>query len=93
MLVVQCNGDDAAAVTAIILDLGCVVEEKKLLVFKHLPNRTLGSMLNENTNVLDWPTRLRIGLDDLRGLRIKVCSIITMNFPYHLGNKNSLFPF
>ncbi|CAI9763227.1 unnamed protein product [Fraxinus pennsylvanica] len=46
----------------------CVVEEEKLLVYKHLSNGTLGSMLNRNADLLDWPTRFRIGLGASRGL-------------------------
>ncbi|KAF3662757.1 inactive LRR receptor-like serine/threonine-protein kinase BIR2 [Capsicum chacoense] len=46
----------------------CVVEEEKLLVYKHLSNGTLYSLLNGNASVLDWPTRFRIGLGAARGL-------------------------
>ncbi|OIT38435.1 PREDICTED: inactive LRR receptor-like serine/threonine-protein kinase BIR2 [Nicotiana attenuata] len=46
----------------------CVVEEEKLLVYKHLSNGTLYSFLNGNASVLDWPTRFRIGLGAARGL-------------------------
>ncbi|XP_016452374.2 inactive LRR receptor-like serine/threonine-protein kinase BIR2 [Nicotiana tabacum] len=46
----------------------CVVEEEKLLVYKHLLNGTLYSFLNGNASVLDWPTRFRIGLGAARGL-------------------------
>ncbi|KAA8548036.1 hypothetical protein F0562_004703 [Nyssa sinensis] len=46
----------------------CVVVEEKLLVYKHLSNGTLYSLLNANPTVLDWPTRFRIGLGAARGL-------------------------
>ncbi|PIM99272.1 Serine/threonine protein kinase [Handroanthus impetiginosus] len=46
----------------------CLVEEEKLLVYKHLSNGTLGSMLSGNADLLDWPTRSRIGLGAARGL-------------------------
>ncbi|KAK6155137.1 hypothetical protein DH2020_009385 [Rehmannia glutinosa] len=46
----------------------CLVEDEKLLVYKHLSNGTLGSMLCGNAGVLDWPTRFRIALGAARGL-------------------------
>ncbi|XP_022858783.1 inactive LRR receptor-like serine/threonine-protein kinase BIR2 isoform X1 [Olea europaea var. sylvestris] len=46
----------------------CLVEEEKLLVYKHLSNGTLCSILNRNVSALDWPTRFRIGLGAARGL-------------------------
>nr|GMC91616.1 inactive LRR receptor-like serine/threonine-protein kinase BIR2 [Ipomoea batatas] len=46
----------------------CVVEEEKLLVYKHLSSGTLFSLLHGNPSLLDWPTRLRIGLGASRGL-------------------------
>ncbi|KAL0424321.1 UNVERIFIED_CONTAM: Inactive LRR receptor-like serine/threonine-protein kinase BIR2 [Sesamum radiatum] len=46
----------------------CLVEEEKLLVYKHLSNGTLGSMLSGNADVLDWSTRFRIALGAARGL-------------------------
>ncbi|CAN4082534.1 unnamed protein product [Withania somnifera] len=46
----------------------CVVEDEKLLVYKHLSNGTLYSFLNGNASELDWPTRFRIGLGAARGL-------------------------
>uniref|UniRef100_A0A5B6YIS8 Protein kinase domain-containing protein n=1 Tax=Davidia involucrata TaxID=16924 RepID=A0A5B6YIS8_DAVIN len=46
----------------------CVVEEEKLLVYKHMSNGTLYSLLDGNAAVLDWPTRFRIGLGAARGL-------------------------
>ncbi|KAL1538636.1 putative inactive receptor kinase [Salvia divinorum] len=46
----------------------CMVEDEKLLVYKHLSNGTLGSMLTGNASKLDWTTRFRIGLGAARGL-------------------------
>ncbi|CAA0823406.1 Leucine-rich repeat protein kinase family protein [Striga hermonthica] len=46
----------------------CLVEEEKLLVYKHLSNGTLGSNLSQDTAVLDWPTRFKIALGASRGL-------------------------
>ncbi|OIW12426.1 hypothetical protein TanjilG_04175 [Lupinus angustifolius] len=47
----------------------CVVEEEKLLVYKHMSNGTLYSLLHENgSGVLDWLMRFRIGLGAARGL-------------------------
>lgn len=53
----------------------CVVEEEKLLVYKHMPGATLFSHLHVNghgmtgqCSTLDWPTRLRIGVGAARGL-------------------------
>ncbi|KAK9107899.1 hypothetical protein Syun_023910 [Stephania yunnanensis] len=49
----------------------CVVESEKLLVYKHMPNGTLYSLLHRigNANgVVDWITRLRIGIGAARGL-------------------------
>ncbi|KAL5552990.1 hypothetical protein UlMin_040391 [Ulmus minor] len=52
----------------------CVVEEEKLLVYKHMYNGTLYSQLNGSGNAnsqygfLDWPTRLKIGVGAARGL-------------------------
>ncbi|PON34090.1 Tyrosine-protein kinase [Trema orientale] len=46
----------------------CVVEEEKLLVYKHLSNGTLHYLLHGNGGALDWPTRFRIGLGAARGL-------------------------
>ncbi|CAH9084564.1 unnamed protein product [Cuscuta europaea] len=46
----------------------CTVEEEKLLVYKHLSNGTLYSVLHGNPSMLDWPTRFRIGLGASRGL-------------------------
>ncbi|KAL9323405.1 hypothetical protein ACSQ67_008262 [Phaseolus vulgaris] len=46
----------------------CVVEEEKLLVYKHMSNGTLYSLLHKNGGVLDWMMRFRIGLGAARGL-------------------------
>jgi serine/threonine protein kinase len=52
----------------------CVVDEEKLLVYKHMFNGTLHSQLHGSGNAnsqygfLDWPTRLRIGVGAARGL-------------------------
>ncbi|KAJ7970926.1 LRR receptor-like kinase [Quillaja saponaria] len=47
----------------------CVVEEEKLLVYKHMSNGTLYSLLhNSGSSALDWPTRFGIGLGAARGL-------------------------
>lgn len=52
----------------------CAVEEEKLLVYKHMPNGTLYSLLHGSNGFLpqhhsvDWPTRLRIGVGAARGL-------------------------
>ncbi|XP_043726319.1 probable inactive receptor kinase At1g27190 [Telopea speciosissima] len=52
----------------------CFVENEKLLVYKHMDNGTLFSLLhgssktNSRFNSLDWPTRLKIGVGAARGL-------------------------
>ncbi|XP_042498807.1 probable inactive receptor kinase At1g27190 [Macadamia integrifolia] len=49
----------------------CVVEDEKLLVYKHMANGTLFSVLHGSAatrNSLDWPTRLKIGTGAARGL-------------------------
>ncbi|XVE83868.1 hypothetical protein DITRI_Ditri16bG0122600 [Diplodiscus trichospermus] len=46
----------------------CVVDEEKLLVYKHMANGTLYSLLHESVAAIDWPTRFRIGLGAARGL-------------------------
>ncbi|KAL3643939.1 Inactive LRR receptor-like serine/threonine-protein kinase bir2 [Castilleja foliolosa] len=46
----------------------CLVEDEKLLVYKHLSNGTLASMLSGDSSDLDWPTRFRIALGAARGL-------------------------
>ncbi|XAR71211.1 Non-specific serine/threonine protein kinase [Bertholletia excelsa] len=46
----------------------CVVEEEKLLVYKHMSNGTLYSLLHGNPDALDWPARFRIGFGAAKGL-------------------------
>ncbi|GMP94281.1 hypothetical protein CsSME_00043790 [Camellia sinensis var. sinensis] len=52
----------------------CVVEDERLLVYKHMSNGTLYSLLHGNGIVvmnngsLDWPARVRIGVGAARGL-------------------------
>ncbi|EEF44972.1 inactive LRR receptor-like serine/threonine-protein kinase BIR2 [Ricinus communis] len=46
----------------------CVVEDEKLLVYKHMSNGTLYALLHGNGTLLDWPTRFRIGVGAARGL-------------------------
>ncbi|KAB2034031.1 hypothetical protein ES319_D04G057500v1 [Gossypium barbadense] len=46
----------------------CIVEDEKLLVYKHMSNGTLYSLLHGSVAVVDWPTRFRIGLGAARGL-------------------------
>ncbi|MED6198903.1 Inactive LRR receptor-like serine/threonine-protein kinase bir2 [Stylosanthes scabra] len=47
----------------------CVVEDEKLLVYKHMSNGTLYNLLHKNGGgVLDWEMRFRIGLGAARGL-------------------------
>ncbi|KAK9090570.1 hypothetical protein Sjap_023747 [Stephania japonica] len=53
----------------------CAVEDEKLLVYKHMPNGSLFSMLHGNNGKmgdhhghLDWPTRLKIGIGAAKGL-------------------------
>ncbi|XP_010532925.1 PREDICTED: probable inactive receptor kinase At1g27190 [Tarenaya hassleriana] len=55
----------------------CVVEDERMLVYKHMPNGTLCSQLHgdgfcngghQAGGGLDWPTRLRIGVGAARGL-------------------------
>lgn len=46
----------------------CLVEDEKLLVYKHMSNGTLSSLLHSGGPKLDWPTRFRIGLGAARGL-------------------------
>lgn len=52
----------------------CAVEEEKLLVYKHMPNGTLHSLLRGSASfpslhhTIDWPTRVRIGVGAARGL-------------------------
>lgn len=46
----------------------CLVEDEKLLVYKHMSNGTLSAVLNGNVTLLDWQDRFRIGLGAARGL-------------------------
>lgn len=52
----------------------CTAADEKLLVYKHMPNGTLSSLLHKSENgtvateQLDWPTRLKIGVGAARGL-------------------------
>ncbi|KAK2647604.1 hypothetical protein Ddye_015093 [Dipteronia dyeriana] len=50
----------------------CVVEEEKLLLYKHMSNGTLYSLLHggssSSSTELDWLTRFRIGFGATRGL-------------------------
>ncbi|XP_047333881.1 inactive LRR receptor-like serine/threonine-protein kinase BIR2 [Impatiens glandulifera] len=47
----------------------CIVEDEKLLVYKHMQNGTLLSLLSQNKgSSLDWPTRFKIALGAARGL-------------------------
>ncbi|GJV33676.1 probable inactive receptor kinase [Tanacetum coccineum] len=48
----------------------CVVEDEKLLVYKHMPNGSLNTLLYGNGNDVDlnWPVRLRIGIGVASGL-------------------------
>ncbi|KAB2022923.1 hypothetical protein ES319_D07G246700v1 [Gossypium barbadense] len=46
----------------------CVVEDEKLLVYKHMSNGTLYSLLHGRGGDMDWPTRFKIGLGAARGL-------------------------
>lgn len=46
----------------------CVVEDEKLLVYKHMSNGTLCSVLHGRAMILDWSTRFRICLGAARGL-------------------------
>ncbi|KFK41423.1 hypothetical protein AALP_AA2G128900 [Arabis alpina] len=46
----------------------CVVEEERLLVYKHMANGTLFSQLRQCPAGLDWPARVRIGVGAARGL-------------------------
>ncbi|RZC93176.1 hypothetical protein C5167_029152 [Papaver somniferum] len=52
----------------------CVVENEKLLIYKHMSNGTLFSKLHGSDELdsqhgrLDWPTRLKIGIGAARGL-------------------------
>ncbi|CAL9200879.1 unnamed protein product [Musa hybrid cultivar] len=46
----------------------CIVEDERLLVYKHMPNGTLFSALESVDDALDWPARVRIGIGAARGL-------------------------
>ncbi|KAK1432829.1 hypothetical protein QVD17_09731 [Tagetes erecta] len=46
----------------------CIVEDEKLLIYKHMANGTLSSLLAKQSSLLDWPTRFKIGLGAARGL-------------------------
>ncbi|XP_057493390.1 LOW QUALITY PROTEIN: probable inactive receptor kinase At1g27190 [Actinidia eriantha] len=52
----------------------CVVEDERLLLYKHMPNGTLNSLLHgsgvgvRNGSMLDWSVRVRIGVGAARGL-------------------------
>lgn len=46
----------------------CIVEDERLLVYKHMSNGTLYSVLHGREMILDWPTRFRICLGAARGL-------------------------
>ncbi|XP_057738086.1 inactive LRR receptor-like serine/threonine-protein kinase BIR2 [Arachis stenosperma] len=46
----------------------CVVEDERLLVYKHMSNGTLYSLLHKNGGLLDWIMRFRIGVGAARGL-------------------------
>ncbi|XP_068654770.1 probable inactive receptor kinase At1g27190 [Aristolochia californica] len=49
----------------------CVVQDEKLLVYKHMPNGSLSSFLHSGSlqsSPLDWPSRLRIAIGAAKGL-------------------------
>ncbi|WOL04148.1 hypothetical protein Cni_G12869 [Canna indica] len=46
----------------------CVVEDERLLVYKHMPNGALSSALESADDALDWPDRVRIAIGAARGL-------------------------
>ncbi|KAG1331335.1 Inactive LRR receptor-like serine/threonine-protein kinase BIR2 [Cocos nucifera] len=46
----------------------CVVEDERLLVYKHMPNGALSAVLQSGGEELDWPSRLRVGVGAARGL-------------------------
>ncbi|XP_077227381.1 probably inactive leucine-rich repeat receptor-like protein kinase At5g48380 [Tasmannia lanceolata] len=45
----------------------CVAKKERLLVYKHMQNGTLYQQLHE-VEVMEWPLRLRIGIEAARGL-------------------------
>ncbi|KAK8672587.1 hypothetical protein V6N13_110952 [Hibiscus sabdariffa] len=46
----------------------CVAGDEKLLVYKHMSNGTLYSLLHGSVAAVDWPTRFRISLGAAKGL-------------------------
>ncbi|KAK8672586.1 hypothetical protein V6N13_110951 [Hibiscus sabdariffa] len=46
----------------------CIAGDEKLLVYKHMSNGTLYSLLYGSVAALDWSTRFQIGLGAARGL-------------------------
>ncbi|KAJ0973091.1 hypothetical protein J5N97_021050 [Dioscorea zingiberensis] len=46
----------------------CIVEDERLLVYKHMPNGPLSTLLTAGEEHLDWPTRLKLGVGAARGL-------------------------
>ncbi|KAJ4752496.1 Proline-rich receptor-like protein kinase PERK4 [Rhynchospora pubera] len=45
-----------------------VGQEKVMLVFEFVPNKTLQFHLHECNNIMDWPTRLKVALGSAKGL-------------------------
>ncbi|XP_050366351.1 probably inactive leucine-rich repeat receptor-like protein kinase At5g48380 [Argentina anserina] len=50
----------------------CVAKKERLLVYKHMPHGTLHDQLHlveaDGAKIMDWPTRLKIGIGAARGL-------------------------
>ncbi|KAK9944536.1 hypothetical protein M0R45_010097 [Rubus argutus] len=50
----------------------CVAKKERLLVYKHMPHGTLHDQLlpveADGAKIMDWPTRLKIGIGAARGL-------------------------
>ncbi|CAK9199141.1 unnamed protein product [Sphagnum troendelagicum] len=46
----------------------CVADSQRLLVYDFVPNGTLEYNLHGKETVMDWPTRLKVGLGSARGL-------------------------